>query len=95
MVLSRFDHLESIPDDPGKLGLPAGRAVKLIDSLRTRRDEALLYRRLATLRTDVPLAEKVADLEWRGAAPGLNEVCAALGDESILTRIPRWRGAHG
>jgi len=93
VVLSRFDHLESIPEDPDTLGLPAGRAVKLIESLRTRLDEALLYRRLATLRTDVPLMEELADLEWRGAAPGLKDVSAALGDEGILTRIPRWRDA--
>jgi 5'-3' exonuclease len=92
-VLSRFEHLESIPEDPDQLGIPSGRAVKLIESLRTRREEALLYRRLATLRTDVPLTEELADLEWRGAAPALKEVAAALGDEGILKRIPRWRGA--
>jgi 5'-3' exonuclease len=92
-VLSRFDHLESIPENPDKLGLPAGRALKLTESLRTRREEALLYRRLATLRTDVPLTEELGDLEWRGAAPVLKEVSAALGDEGILKRIPRWRGA--
>ncbi len=92
LVLSRFDHLESIPDDPGQLGLPPGRAVKLIESLGTRREEALLYRRLATLRTDVPLSEELADLEWQGALPALKDFSAALGDEGILTRIPRWRG---
>jgi len=92
-VLSRFDHLESIPEDPAQLGLPPGRAVKLIDSLRAHREEALLYRRLATLRTDVPLIEELGDLEWRGAAPGLRELSASLGDEGILTRIPRWRPA--
>jgi len=91
VVLSLFDHLESIPEDPDKLGLPPGRAVKLIESLRARYEEALLYRRLATLRTDVPLTEELADLEWRGAAPGLKEVSAALGDEGILKRMPRWR----
>ena len=66
---------------------------KLLESLRSRREEALLYRRLATLRTDVPLTEELKDLEWRGAAPVLKEVCAELGDEGILTRIPRWRNS--
>jgi 5'-3' exonuclease len=91
VVLSRFDHLESIPEDADRLGIPAGRAVKQIESRRTRREEALLYRRLATLRTDVPLTEELGDLEWRGAATGLKEVSASLGDEGILKRIPRWR----
>jgi hypothetical protein len=68
--------------------------VKLIESLSTRREEALLYRRLATLRTDVPLTEEPEDLEWQGALPALKEVSAALGDEGILKRIPRWRDAE-
>ena len=67
--------------------------MKLIESLRAHREEALLYRRLATLRTDVPLTEELGDLEWRGAAPGLRDLSASLGDEGFLARIPRWRPA--
>jgi 5'-3' exonuclease len=92
-VLSRFDHLESIPEDPAGLGVPPARAVKLLESLHAHHDEALLYRRLATLRTDVPLAQTLEDLEWQGAVPGLKEICRALGDEATLTRISRWRGS--
>jgi hypothetical protein len=35
--------------------------------LAARRDEAALYRKLATLRSDVPLKEKLSDLKWPGA----------------------------
>lgn len=94
VVLSRFDHLESIPEDPAQLGIPPTRALKLLESLHAHRQEALLYRRLATLRTDVPLVHKLEDLEWQGAAPELKEVCLALGDEAILTRISRWRASQ-
>lgn len=90
-VLSRFGHLESIPEDPAQLGIPPARALKLLESLRAHQQEALLYRRLATLRTNVPLVHELADLEWQGAAAGLKEVCLALGDEAILKRISRWR----
>jgi 5'-3' exonuclease len=94
-VLSRYEHLESIPKDPAKWQVSAvspGRAVSLAESLGQRREEALLYRQLATLRKDVPLAEKLADLKWQGARHRLNELCAELGDLKIPLRIPRWRG---
>jgi 5'-3' exonuclease len=88
-VLARFEHLESIPGDPGELGLPAGRAARLADSLADHREEAFLYRRLATLREDVPLEEEVGDLEWRGATAALEDVCRELGDDAFAKRIPR------
>ena len=55
------------------------------------RDELKLYKRLAELRTDVPLKESLADLEWRGARQRLKSLCSELGDERIPTRVPRWR----
>ena len=90
-VLSRFGHLETIPDDPGEWGLSPARAARLAESLAPRREEALLYRRLARLREDVPLKEGLADLEWLGARDRLKELCAELGDRQIPTRIIRWR----
>jgi 5'-3' exonuclease len=90
-VLTQFHHLESIPEDPGKLGIPGARAVKLLESLRAHREEAKLFRVLATLRSDAPVSEKIPDLEWQGARPGLKAVCRELGDESLLERILKWR----
>ena len=85
-VLARFDHLEAIPEDPGRLGLPLGRATRLVESLAAHREEALLYRSLATLRDDVPLAEDVPDLEWRGPTAEFGEVCREIGDEGLAQR---------
>ena len=68
-----------------------GRAATLAESLAQRREEALLYKRLSTLRTDVPLKEKLADLKWQGAYKRLMRFCHDLGDEKIPLRIPRWR----
>ena len=93
-VLYRFEHLESIPDDPTQWKLSAispGRAASLAESLAQRREEALLYRKLATLRDDVPLKEKLSDLKWQGAYPRLKTICRELGDERIPERIPNWR----
>ena len=65
----------------------------LVESLAAHRQEALLYRRLATLRDDVPLAEELADLEWRGAGAAFEEVCRELGDEELPRRLAQRRDA--
>lgn len=94
VVLSHYKHLESIPDDPGKWNVSsvsAGRAVSLAGSLALRREEALLYKELATVREDVPIKEKLSDLKWQGAYPKLRKICLQMGDERIPERIPRWR----
>jgi 5'-3' exonuclease len=94
IVLSKFRRLDSIPDDPAKWRLPsisAGRAASLAQSLSSRRHEAMLYRRLATLRDDVPIKEQTGDLEWKGARARLRDLCREWGDERIAARVPRWR----
>jgi 5'-3' exonuclease len=93
-VLSRYEYIESIPDNAGKWkvkSITPGRASSLTESLIQHREDALLFRRLATLRTDVPLKEKLSDLKWQGAWESLNSVCKSLGDEQIPKRVPRWR----
>jgi len=95
-VLSRYAHLESIPEDPAQWdpgAVSPGRARRLTDNLRSRRDEAFLYRKLATLREDVPLQEKLGDLEWKGATRRLKEFCRELGEESLPTRIHLWHAS--
>jgi 5'-3' exonuclease len=89
-VLSKYGRLEAIPDDHSHWGLPAGRGFRLAESLKTYREEALLYRRLATLRRDVPLNQSIHDLEWAGARGRLRELCAELGDDDLPNRVPRW-----
>ena len=89
-VLSRYEHLEAIPADHMQWGLPAGRALRLAENLKTSMQEALLYRRLATLRRDVPLIQSIPDLEWKGAHSRLRELCLKLGDNNLPQRIPRW-----
>jgi len=90
-VLFRYEHLESIPQDPNGWGLGSARAARLAESLALHRPEALLYRQLAILRHDVPLQENLADLEWRGAREELKELCYQLGEDQLPKRIPRWR----
>ena len=89
-VLSKYQHIEAIPGDSEQWGLSAGRARRLAKNLSAHREQALLYRRLTTLRKDVPLEESVDDLEWRGAQEGLRQLCHELGANDLPDRIPRW-----
>lgn len=90
-VLAKYKHIEKIPNDPSKLGLGLGRATTLLENLRDNYKDALLFRELSILRTDVPLKETLADLKWRGAHPRFKRVCKDLGDERILERVTKWR----
>ena len=89
-LLAQFQHIEDIPDDITQWNISAGRARRLAENLAAQSEQALLYRRLTTLRSDVPLNERVDDLEWRGARPELRQLCAELGAEDIPNRIMRW-----
>jgi 5'-3' exonuclease len=93
-VLFHYKHLENIPHDPPQWqvsSISAGRAVSLAQSLVTHYEEALLFRRLAALREDVPIHEKLVDLKWKGADKKLEKLCRDLGEEKILMRVPRWQ----
>lgn len=84
-LLARFHTIEAIPDDPKDWDVKVTGAPRLAANLAAQRDDALLYKKLATLVRDVPLAESLADLEYRGAK---REAYAALCTQLDMT--PRW-----
>jgi 5'-3' exonuclease len=90
-VLAKFKHIESIPKDPKKLPLGLGRATTLLENLQANYQDALLFRELSTLRQDVPLKEKLKDLEWKGATSKFKKVCEELREERIVERVKKWR----
>ena len=68
-VLSKFGHLEAIPADVGEWKVNVSSAGALAKVLADNLDRALLFRTLATLRTDIPLFEDVEELRWAGPRP--------------------------
>ena len=92
-VLARYKHLEAIPPDYQKWKVAVSRAQHLSENLANHLEDALLFRRLATLREDVPLKEKLVDLQWRGALESLKPLCRDLGIEELPKRIAKWRSA--
>ena len=67
LVLGRYGHIESIPDDYRTWNLNVAAPARLALVLRESRELALLFRTLATLRIDVPLFENVDELGVRSA----------------------------
>ena len=68
-VLAKFLHLESIPADWREWHVNAVNASALAHTLASQRDRALLFRTLATLRTDIALFDDVDEMRWAGPRP--------------------------
>jgi 5'-3' exonuclease len=82
-VLARFRHLEEIPPDWHDWHVNASSPAALCATLARERDNALLYRTLATLRTDVPVFDHVDELRWRGPTPAFEPLAREMdGDQS-------------
>lgn len=89
-LLAAYEHVEAIPDDARAWKVTVRSAERLAGALSSRRDEVALYKRLATLRTDVPPRETLADLEWRGARAELREMAETFGFPDLPGRVSRW-----
>jgi 5'-3' exonuclease len=83
-VLARFGHLESIPADWREWRVNVANASALAQTLARDRDGALLFRTLATLRTDIALFDDVDQLRWSGPTPAFAALAARL-DAAITT----------
>ncbi|HEX5061312.1 MAG TPA: 5'-3' exonuclease H3TH domain-containing protein [Kofleriaceae bacterium] len=80
-VLTVWKHIQHIPDDAAKWNVAGLRgADRLATSLRDSRELAMLYQKLATLRTDCPIVCDLDALAWRGPnREALAALCAEIG----------------
>ena len=90
-VLRRFHHLEQIPADWRTWQVNAASPAALSRTLEEQRDRALLFRDLATLRTEIPLFESVEDLRWTGPGPGFADLGKKLDAAVVDPADPRNR----
>jgi 5'-3' exonuclease len=89
-VLAHYGSLELIPDDaadwdPGLRSTVRG-APRLARTLAAEREQAELFRVLATLRVDRTLVNGTASLEWRGPTAGFEDVCRHFRDPGLAER---------
>ncbi len=88
-VLAKFAHIESIPKDWREWHVNATNASVLANTLSTERHQALLFRTLATLRTDIDLFDNVDQLRWNGPTPDFDALAARFDAAITETRRPK------
>jgi 5'-3' exonuclease len=87
-VLAAYGSIDAIPEDVTAWTVKVRGAEKLARTLNESREAARLYKRLATLRSDVPLGITVDTLGWKGAQESrLHALCQELGDERLVQRV--------
>ncbi len=95
ILLAEYGCIDSIPDSELEWSVAARGAKGMAKNLADARERARLYKRLATLRIDVPLAESLDDLLWRGARrEEYLALCGELGLERLGDAPSRWRRAR-
>jgi 5'-3' exonuclease len=87
-VLAKFEHLEAIPRDAGEWRVDVSNAGALAYTLSKEFEDALLFRTLATLRTNIPLFEDVEELRWNGPKPEFAPLGSRL-DSAVTSRPTR------
>ena len=76
VLIEKYGHIEDWPPDV----------------LPERREEALLFKQLATLRADLPLFDDVEALRWLGPKPGFEALAKKLDAERVLARVAKLAG---
>jgi len=76
-ILARYGPIEEFPPE----------------ALGERRELALLFKKLATLRSDAPLFADVDELQWHGPTKKFSTCCAQIGDPRLLARAHKASGA--
>ena len=87
VMLSHYGHIEDIPNSHTDWGPKVRGAAGLAATLAAERDLALLFRRIATVRTDAPVSDSVDELAWRGPHSGFEDLCDQIGAGPLFDRV--------
>ena len=92
-VLAVYGHISDIPADATDWAVEVRGAARLAATLQDRLDDALLFRRIATVDLNAPIAETVDELEWTGPIEGFNRLCGSIGAQAASRPgLPTRRG---
>lgn len=85
-VLGLYGHLEDIPTAPGRWEVTLRNGPRLAAVLAEELEEAMLFRRLATLVREPSILARTQDLRWKGPDPGFGSLCAAIDARGLERR---------
>jgi len=92
-VLRRYGHIEHIPLNPGQWDITVRGGAKLCATLAEQLEDALLFRRIATLELDVEVGSP-ADWRWSGPADDFARTCDVLDAGDVLAKLTRLAAAR-
>jgi len=84
-VLAKFGHIEAIPASSRDWQANVMNSAALADALLRQRELALLFRRLATLKSDIPLFKDVDELRWSGPTAAFDAIGRLL-DKAVTEK---------
>jgi 5'-3' exonuclease len=70
-LITRYGHIEDFP----------------VETLGARREHAMLFKNLATLRSDAPLFKDVEELRWKGPTSAFKSWTEKMGDSRLAERL--------
>jgi 5'-3' exonuclease len=92
LLIGAYAHLEAIPLDAARWSVKPRGAPQLAATFAERRDEALLYRKLATLVETAPVASSLEELRFLGVPRReFEEWCDAVGARTLRTVPRHWQ----
>ena len=86
-VLAKFIHIEDIPDDAAAWGVAVRSAPTLAATLANQRDLAMLFKDLATLRTELPIDVSSEALRWHAPHAEFEKFTEHLGAPELVAQI--------
>jgi 5'-3' exonuclease len=86
-ILAKYSHLEFVPGNWREWGVNNPKASTLASTLFNEYERALLFRKLATLRTDIALFDDVEQLRWKGPTDAFASIASRL--DSAITEKNR------
>jgi 5'-3' exonuclease len=93
-VLARWGHIEDIPDDPADWDVQVRGAARLAATLDEGHEDALLFKRIATVVTDIDLGTSIDDLRWRGPTDAFATWAERLDAPRLLARAQKLASSH-
>jgi 5'-3' exonuclease len=88
-VLAHYGHIENIPAAAGQWEVGVRNSGSLAAALVEQRDNALLFRDLATLRVDRTLLGDIDELRWLGPTDDLVDLCERVDAPNVIDRVER------
>lgn len=88
-VLAHYKHVENIPHSAGQWEVTVRSSAKLAEVLSENYEDALLFKKLATLDSSAPTATNVSDLRWSGPTDAFGAFAERVDAKNLIPRVQK------